>query len=382
MATRQPDLARLRVLLTVHHHLERGQGASGSTIVLAEALERRGHAVEVVGLGLLRRSRGSLFDAVSFPRAVARLVERRLDRGDLDVIDASSGDLGAVAASRIHGAPVAVFTRSHGLEHLADAARRAAATDGELSLRWRYSLYHGGYRLREVARSFTCADGALLLNDAEEQYVTSALGVPGERVFRTTPLAGAELEVLSRDERRDVLVLGPSSWRKGGDVATRVLEAVLRAVPSTTATWAGLDDPARTAARLGDDVAARVRLTGRYDRGEEAALLASHRVLLFASRFEGLPVTLLEALGAGIAVVGSDVPGVRDLLGDGAGVLVAAGHTEGFVVAVRALLADPARRHLCAALGVATAAALRSGPVVDRLEGVYRTVLARKRPGP
>jgi glycosyltransferase involved in cell wall biosynthesis len=177
-----------------------------------------------------------------------------------------------------------------------------------------------------------------------------------------------------------VLVLGPPAWRKGSDVEVRVLDALLRADLARTATWAGLDDFEAIRLALGSDVNARVELRGRYDVGELADLLATHRVLLFPSRFEGMPVTLLEATRAGIATVGADVPGVRDLLADGAGALVPSGHVEGFCAATAALLADEGARAKCSAAALEVAARYEAAAVVDGLVGAYETVLSVKRP--
>ncbi len=369
----------LSVLLTVHHALERGTGAAGTTLALAAELQDRGHRVEVLGFDDLARRRGATIDSITFPHHVARIVRGRLDRGDVDVVDASSGDLAYVAADRVRAASSAVFTRSHGLEHLASARRRQAARAGELDLRWRYSLYHGGIRLREVARSFAVADAALLLNDAEARFAERSLGVAGERVWRTSPVLDDAVRRVPRAPTRDVLVLGAASWRKGGDIAIRVLESLLRADPALSVSWHGLEDPARVAALLADDLRDRAALAGPYPREALAGLLAGHRVLLFASRSEGLPVTLLEALRSGIAIVGSDVPGVRDLLGSGAGVLVPDGHAEGMAGAVRMLLADERVRAACEAHGAAVAASHAATVVVDALLGAYRAVLEVKR---
>jgi glycosyltransferase involved in cell wall biosynthesis len=369
----------LSVLLTVHHSLERGTGAAGTTLALAAELHDRGHRVEVLGFDDLARRRGATIDSITFPHHVARIVRGRLDRGDVDVVDASSGDLAYVAASRVRAASSAVLTRSHGLEHLASARRRQAARAGELDLRWRYSLYHGGIRLREVARSFAVADAALVLNDAEARFAERSLGIAGERVWRTSPVLDDAVRRVPRAPTRDVLVLGAASWRKGGDVAIRVLESLLRADPALSVSWHGLEDPARVAALLADDLRDRAALAGPYPREALAGLLAGHRVLLFASRSEGLPVTLLEALRSGIAIVGSDVPGVRDLLGSGAGVLVPDGHAEGMAGAVRMLLADERARAACEAHGAAVAATHAATVVVDALLGAYRAVLEVKR---
>jgi glycosyltransferase involved in cell wall biosynthesis len=177
-----------------------------------------------------------------------------------------------------------------------------------------------------------------------------------------------------------VLVLSPESWRKGADVATRVLEVLLRSSPTATASWHGLSDPSSIRTQLGSDVRDRVVLGGSYDAAALASLLAGHRVLLFASRAEGLGMTVLEALAAGLPVVASDVPGPRDILAGGqGGVLVPDGHVEGMATALRRLLADDARRVELAERGRARAATYQTVPVVDRLESSYREVLALKR---
>ncbi|HEV3212292.1 MAG TPA: glycosyltransferase family 4 protein [Acidimicrobiales bacterium] len=374
------DGPRLRVLLTVHHDLVTGTGAAGSTLSLAEELERRGHRVDVVGLGLLAHRRGATLDALAFPHAAARLVRRRLARDHVDVVDASSGDLAYLAGRDVQAAAGAVLTRSHGLEHLNAARRREGARRGELRLRRRFAVYHGGLRLWEVTRSLRVADGVLLLNDAEAAFAVTELGIEGDRVHRTSELLRALPAAATPAERRDVLVLSPATWRKGADVAVRVLDTVLRAAPTATASWHGLEEPDAIAAQLGCDVRERVTLGGPFDVATLSTLLAAHRVLLFPSRAEGLGMTVLEALTAGVAVVSSDVPGPHDILdGEAGGVLVPDGHVVGMATAVQRLLADDAWRAAIAERGRARAAAYRTVPVVDRLEATYRDVLARKR---
>jgi glycosyltransferase involved in cell wall biosynthesis len=65
-------------------------------------------------------------------------------------------------------------------------------------------------------------------------------------------------------------------------------------------------------------------------------------LFLYTSNFDGLPNVLIEAAAAGLPIVSSDVGGIRELLGDGAGALVP-NDPKAFVSAVRKLLLDPDR---------------------------------------
>jgi glycosyltransferase involved in cell wall biosynthesis len=68
-------------------------------------------------------------------------------------------------------------------------------------------------------------------------------------------------------------------------------------------------------------------------------------LVALTSRNEGLPVSLIEAMAAGCAVVATRVGGVPDLVEDGVtGVLVPSGHPVALAEAMTALLRDPVRR--------------------------------------
>ncbi len=82
------------------------------------------------------------------------------------------------------------------------------------------------------------------------------------------------------------------------------------------------------------------------------AYLAAYDALVIASEREGCPVVGVEAFAAGVPVVGFDVPGVEDLLGQwGGGVLVARDRgAEGLAEGLRRLRTNhPLRRAIIAA---------------------------------
>ncbi|HEX6020899.1 MAG TPA: glycosyltransferase family 4 protein [Solirubrobacter sp.] len=79
-------------------------------------------------------------------------------------------------------------------------------------------------------------------------------------------------------------------------------------------------------------------------RKDARALIARADLLVVTSDSEGQSIVVLEALSAGTPVVSTPVPGMRDLLGGGAGIITPDFTPESLAAAVRELLADPARR--------------------------------------
>jgi glycosyltransferase involved in cell wall biosynthesis len=87
----------------------------------------------------------------------------------------------------------------------------------------------------------------------------------------------------------------------------------------------------------------RVRLGG--ERGDVPELLARADVVVLSSRSEGLPVSVIEAMAAGLPVVASSVGGLPELVADGeTGILVPAGDAVALADALARLLDDPELR--------------------------------------
>jgi glycosyltransferase involved in cell wall biosynthesis len=70
---------------------------------------------------------------------------------------------------------------------------------------------------------------------------------------------------------------------------------------------------------------------------------AATDILLMPSRFEGLPMTLLEAMAMGLPVVASKLDGIAEVIQDGReGFLIDSNDTQGFVERCAAVLENPA----------------------------------------
>ena len=93
-----------------------------------------------------------------------------------------------------------------------------------------------------------------------------------------------------------------------------------------------------------------VRLAG--ERDDVGELLAAADLFVLSSRSEGLPLSILEAMAAGLPVVASDVGGVPELVVDGeTGLLVPPGDPHALAAAIDRLLDDPDLRRRLGAAG-------------------------------
>jgi glycosyltransferase involved in cell wall biosynthesis len=123
------------------------------------------------------------------------------------------------------------------------------------------------------------------------------------------------------------------------------LDALARLRSSPTALIVGDgDERARLEARAASlGVSARCRFLGW--RRDVRSVYAAADVVVLTSRNEGSPVSIIEAMAAGRAVVCTDVGGVRDVVTSGtSGLLVPYGDADALAASIDGLLDDPDRR--------------------------------------
>jgi glycosyltransferase involved in cell wall biosynthesis len=130
------------------------------------------------------------------------------------------------------------------------------------------------------------------------------------------------------------------------------------------------------AGRLG--LGSRIHFLGW--RVDLETILGELDVVICASRNEGTPVALIEAMAAGIPVLSTDVGGVADLVTHGeTGWLVPSGDPDGMASAICRLLSDRTLGARLAAAGQAMALDRHDVTrLVPRVEALYADLLAKR----
>ncbi len=153
---------------------------------------------------------------------------------------------------------------------------------------------------------------------------------------------GKTCEVGGAPDGLRILFIGQAVERKGLPVLLRAFEA-LREHVAATLTLVGASAQEVNHLMLDDR---GVRALGKLSDADKRQQLARADVLCAPSLHgESFGMVITEGLAAGTPVLASDIPGYRDVLGDGIeGQLVPVGDPLALAEALRALALDPARR--------------------------------------
>jgi starch synthase len=235
------------------------------------------------------------------------------------------------------------------------------------------------------------AAGLLVGPPAEAERLRERYGVPATRITLVpNPVDVARWGAGERARGRSALALPASvrlvAWHGQLQVGRKGLDTLVEAWAAVRARRGGsggADDRLVLVGAGEDEAALRARIeqaqlegvhlhAGWMDRDGLVDVLAAADLYVFPSRHEGLAVSPIEALAAGLPVVGTNVRGVAEVVDD-AGLLVAPGDAAALADALVALLDDDARRAQLARRAREHAAAAYSLEAVGAL--LRRTLL-------
>ena len=365
-------------------------GAQENTVLTCRGLVERGHRVTLIA-GPETGPEGSLWDQASktgaepvilasLRRAVDPVYDWRactelmriFKRIRPDVVHTHSskaGILGRWAAARAR-VPVIVHT-IHGMSF--NRTQKAAT-------RWLYRWLERRVAGRTTA-FVTVADAMT------DQAVAAGLG-SADRF--TTIRSGMETDLFSprphlRERHRrkwrvapDEIVVGTIARlfkNKGYEEIMAAMPAAIAREPRLRFVWVGDGSCRRLYERRLEamGVRDRVYLAGLIDPREVASHINGFDILLHASRWEGLPRTLVQGLLCEVPGVSFDNDGAPEVvIPNETGILVPFGDTRRLAEAIVTVAADPTLRRELGRRGRARCAAMFDwGTMVDQIESLY-----------
>jgi glycosyltransferase involved in cell wall biosynthesis len=242
-----------------------------------------------------------------------------------------------------------------------------------LSSRPRRVLY--GWLVRRAARVVAVAESVreetvVAFRLPEARVVTIPNGVDPRRLAPGRGRDATRAAMGIPPEAAVVLSLGALAWEKDPLEHLEVTAPLLRARPRAVHLFAG-DGPLR--AELEEAAAGhglRDRVVALGSRGDVGDLLAASDLLLFTSRTEGMPASVIEAGMAGLPVAGVALSGVPEVVEHGVtGLLAAPGDLAGLRTAAERLLDDGQLR---AAMGAAARERCRDRFGIAAIAAAYR----------
>jgi glycosyltransferase involved in cell wall biosynthesis len=253
---------------------------------------------------------------------------RLLRRERPDILHASSSKAGVLGrlAALLAGVPIRIFT-VHGW---AFSAHSGAAS----------KLYHWADRLMRPLTTVT-----ICVSEHGRARGVDAGTCTAEKTTVITNAVDTQAAPAARSARDRPILVAVGRLKAPKDFLT-LIRAVARLRPGSVDALIAGEGPDRAGLEAeihGLGIGERVQLLG--ERRDVPELLAGADMFVLSSASEGMPVSVLEAMAAGLPVVGSSVGGVPELVVDGeTGLLVEPGNVGELAAAIDRLLADPGLR--------------------------------------
>ena len=356
----------VRVMIVIHG-LETG-GAEMMVLHLARELSRAGHPVRVVSLhgddtdvaGLMRRAG---VDVVALnkaggpdPRTVLRLRAQMRDFSPAVVHTHLPVLEYVLPAARLYGRRVRIIHTVHNLAREETRHRVLRAVN-------RRAFSHGvvPVALNEEVRSSICREYAL---------PASAVPVVGN---------GIDLDAFRGPQRRGprgagarLLCVARLAPAKNHALLLRTVARLRESGRDVSLTLVG-DGPLRgaleeRARELG--ISERVRFAGR--RTDTAAFYRDCDLFVLLSDYEGMPMSIIEAMASGLPVVATRAGGVAELVDDGVNGALVEADAAAAAGAIAAICDDPALYARLSAGAVRTSSHYSAEAMMEKYVDLYR----------
>lgn len=237
-------------------------------------------------------------------------------------------------------------------------------------------LFHGNGLMNRYARWVVSRTNVIVVLSA--RWAPMVRGTFPEKKLQViyNPAVDHVCDPCGRQQDKLILYIGHLIRRKGYDVLLKAFAEIASSVPDWKLVFAGsgeMDRAARLASDLG--VSRQVRFAGWVSGEERRDLMRRASIVVLPSHQEGLPMSVLEAMAAGRALVTTPVGGIPDVVTHGvSGLLVPPGLHQPLADALLQLISN---KPLRTTLGLQAREAVRmmsAESVAAQWVGLYRSL--------
>ena len=293
-------------------------GAEGSLLSIGDALEKRGHRVDYLWKdlkpALLPHAR--VYELFELPRRQLNRVRKALQTNHYDVVILSQPYAYLVYEKLARLYPATLFlNRTHGWEDRMAESWRQLAWRNPSGIQRPLVDLSARFMHRACERTARSCHGLIAASELCARYIGNHY-LTGSKSIGVIPY-GIEPNLLrpqTNESSKRLLFVGQYLPRKGSKVLEMALPTIAARYPMTTVTFvvpeahiADVESAFRPSFRERLDIVpwtTREKLAGIYSR---------HDILLFPSFFEGFGKVFLEAMAAGLCVIGFREGGLPDV---------------------------------------------------------------------
>jgi glycosyltransferase involved in cell wall biosynthesis len=205
---------------------------------------------------------------------------------------------------------------------------------------------------RQIRGHLEKATRVLVLSESWREYI-SGIAPAANIIIVPNYVLVPEIELARPGMEKNILFLGLIGPRKGTFDLIRAFASVVKRHPNARLIIGGngqVEEATRLVQSLG--IQDRVELVGWVNGKEKERLLRKSSIYVLPSYNEGLPMSVLEAMAANLAVVTTRVGGIPELITTGTnGLLIEPGDEETMAQHMDTLLSDENLRVSLAAAG-------------------------------
>jgi glycosyltransferase involved in cell wall biosynthesis len=235
-----------------------------------------------------------------------------------------------------------------------------------------FNLYKK-YVIKSVIRN---ADNVIVFSDEQKAFIHNTYSVSDSRISIIANGVGDAYFTVNKNKiernNKNLLYVGRLNAQKRVNILVNMMDMLSKNIHLTIA-GDGEDRKGIETLIQNLDLQDRVHLAGQVAATELLKYYADADVIVIASENEGMPLALLEAMAAGLPIIGADAPGIRELIVH-TGVLVKNPNAENFAKTVTSILGDHKKLETMSEASVRTARQYTWSNTVDSLEALYKKV--------